>query len=132
MVPRPPLPPTLLLPRGRAIDPPRTHENIPSRRRSTLPTSESNSEYDRKSHLPASPLPSSARPPIIASVIDWIIKVLITHPSSSAPRLPRHTLRSPYLSLVTIPLCVRVCVGMCVCVPRHGKLFAPTKHEFQP
>lgn len=86
----------LLLPRGRAIEltyhlpppppPPRTHENIPFPRL-TLPPNR-NSEYGRKSTPPHPLFRPPPRPPIIASVIDWIIKVLITHPSSSAPRLP--------------------------------------------
>lgn len=60
---------------GRPIDPD-TWEYPPIPLNCLLPRIEF--EYDRKSH----PFPS-ARPPIIALVIDWIIKVLITHPSSS-------------------------------------------------
>lgn len=66
------------------------------------PPSPHESRHDRKSH----PLPS-ARPPIIALVIDWIIKVLITHRALPPPRSCARALNTPSASypLVTIPLC---------------------------
>lgn len=69
--------------------------------------------------LPPSPpslLPSSARPPIIALVIDWIIKVLITHPSSSGWRAappsahPSLTLSLPRYHFHSACACAYVCV----------------------
>lgn len=54
-----------------------THENI-------HPYHLTVSYLESNSSMTGNPTPfPSARPPIIALVIDWIIKVLITHPSSS-------------------------------------------------
>lgn len=99
------LPLPLLLPRGRAIEPPPGHMRIfHPVHRLTLPPNRIRSTTGNPPHPLFRPPP---RPPIIALVIDWIIKVLITHPSSSAPRLPS---AHPFgLSLVSVPLRARAC-----------------------